>query len=86
MVIALGEQAACGFGQEASRPSLADREARRRILPTPRENVLIQLADMVPGALRRHAEGEKDDGPLYRNAIARRLEDVWDFTRGSGPA
>ena len=49
-----------------------------------RENVLIQLADMVAGALRRHAEGDKDDGPLYRNAIARRLEDVWDFARGGG--
>ena len=47
-----------------------------------RENVLIQLADMVAGAIRRHAEGEKDDRELYRAAIAIRFEDVWDFGRG----
>ena len=47
-----------------------------------RENVLIQLADMVAGTLRRHAEGEKEDRDLYHAAIVRRLEDVWDFGRG----
>jgi hypothetical protein len=51
-----------------------------------RRDVLIQLADMVAGALRRHAEGEKEDRDLYRAAIARRIEDVWDFGRGvAGP-
>lgn len=49
-----------------------------------RENVLIQLADMVAGPLRRHAEADKDDGELYRQAIASRLEDVWDFGRSRG--
>lgn len=49
-------------------------------------NVLIQLADMVAGTLRRHAEGVKEDRKLYRAAIARRLEDVWDFGRGSDEA
>jgi len=44
-----------------------------------RENVLIQLADMVAGAIRRCADGEKDDGPAYREAIRPRLEDVWNF-------
>ena len=43
------------------------------------ENVLIQLADMVAGAIRRCADGEKDDGPAYREAIRGRLEDVWNF-------
>jgi hypothetical protein len=47
-----------------------------------RQNVLIQLADMVAGTLRRYAEGEKDDHRMYRNMIAKRIEDVWDFGRG----
>ena len=45
-------------------------------------NVLIQLADMVAGTLRRHADGLKDDRELYRKAIAKRLENVWDFGTG----
>jgi hypothetical protein len=48
-----------------------------------RANVLIQLADMIAGTLRRYAEAEKDDRELYRGAIARRLENVWDFGRGA---
>jgi hypothetical protein len=43
------------------------------------ENVLIQLAGRVAGAIRRCADREKDDGPTYRDAIQRRLEDVWNF-------
>jgi len=42
-------------------------------------NILIQLADLVAGALRRHAEGIKDDREAYRTAIAQRLENVWHF-------
>ncbi|MBS0181402.1 MAG: DUF3800 domain-containing protein [Nitrospira sp.] len=45
-------------------------------------NVLIQLADMVAGALRRRAEGEKEDAGLYCQFIEKRIEDVWDFGRG----
>jgi len=48
-----------------------------------KENVLIQLADMVAGTLRRFAEGEKGDAAVYRDLIAKRLEDVWDFGRGT---
>jgi len=48
-----------------------------------KQNVLIQLADMVAGALRRCADGEKDDGKTYRAAIEKWLEDVWDFGRGT---
>lgn len=47
-----------------------------------RTNVLIQLADMVAGTLRRHAEGEKTDAALYRKAIRKRIENVWNFGRG----
>lgn len=49
-----------------------------------RENVLIQLADMIAGTLRRHAEAEKDDAAVYRALIQRRLENVWKFGRGGG--
>ncbi len=42
-------------------------------------NVLIQLADMVAGTLRRYAEQEKADAIRYRNLIAKRIEDVWEF-------
>lgn len=46
------------------------------------ENVLIQLADMVAGTLRRFAEKERDDAAVYRELIVKRLENVWDFGRG----
>jgi hypothetical protein len=44
-----------------------------------RNNVLIQLADMVVGTIRRHAEQEKSDADHYRSIIKRRIEDVWNF-------
>lgn len=42
-------------------------------------NILIQLADLVAGSLRRHAEGIKTDHAVYRAEIESRLEDVWAF-------
>ena len=48
-----------------------------------RQNVLIQVADMVAGTLRRYAEGEKEDRAAYRTLIANRIEDVWEFGRGA---
>ena len=47
-----------------------------------RTNVLIQLADMVAGTLRRHAEGEKTDAAVKREAIKKGIENVWNFGRG----
>lgn len=44
-------------------------------------NVLIQLADMVAGTLRRHAEGDKKDAKAYRAIIEKRIENVWNFGR-----
>jgi hypothetical protein len=44
-----------------------------------KRDVLIQLADMVAGTLRRDAEGQKADRKQYRAAIAKRLENVWYF-------
>jgi len=44
-------------------------------------NVLIQLADMVAGTLRRFAEKEKSDAIKYREIIEKRIENVWNFGR-----
>lgn len=46
-----------------------------------KNNVLIQLADMVAGTLRRFAEGEKTDAMHYRKLIEKRIENVWNFGR-----
>ncbi len=46
-----------------------------------KRDVLIQLADMVAGTLRRDAEGLKGDAGEYMAAIRRRCEDVWRFGR-----
>jgi hypothetical protein len=42
-------------------------------------NVLIQLADMVAGTIRRFAEQEKPDASEYRALIAHRIENIWNF-------
>lgn len=42
-------------------------------------NVLIQLADMVVGTIRRHAEKKKSDATHYRAIIEKRIENVWNF-------
>lgn len=42
-------------------------------------NVLIQLADMVAGTVRRFAEREKSDAPEYRALITHRIENIWNF-------
>lgn len=44
-----------------------------------KNNVLIQLADMVAGTLRRHAERQKPDAAEYRALIAGNIENVWEF-------
>jgi len=44
-------------------------------------NVLIQLADMVAGAIHRSYYADKTDKDLYRGIIAKRIEDEWKFGR-----
>ena len=47
-----------------------------------RENVLIQLADMVSGSERRYFEyrnGLKTDAEIYRNIIKKKIDDEWEF-------
>ncbi len=41
-------------------------------------NVLIQLADMVAGAIRRSCDGKEED-VCYKNIIKKQLEDEWFF-------
>ena len=42
-------------------------------------DVLIQLADMVAGALRRYFDHTSEDWDTYRKIIKRREEDIWPF-------
>ncbi len=43
-------------------------------------NVLIQMADMIAGSVRRYKEKEKPDGLTYWDKIKRKIEDCWEFT------
>lgn len=40
---------------------------------------LIQLADMIAGAILRTTQSRKTDSSIYYKAIAKRIEDIWYF-------
>lgn len=42
-------------------------------------NVLIQMADMIAGSIRRHCDKSKTDHLIYRNIIKKHIEDEWSF-------
>jgi hypothetical protein len=42
-------------------------------------NDLIQLADMVAGAIYRSYQIDKTDCATYRSVLRPRIDDVWDF-------
>lgn len=42
-------------------------------------NVLIQMADMIAGSIRRHCDKSKTDRLAYRNIIKKHIEDEWSF-------
>jgi hypothetical protein len=44
-----------------------------------KENVLIQLADMVAGAIHRSYYNDKTDKDLYKSMIAEKIENEWKF-------
>jgi hypothetical protein len=44
-----------------------------------KNNVLIQLADMVAGGARRFYDKEKTDHDVYKNIIKKHIEDEWKF-------
>lgn len=46
-----------------------------------RKNVLIQLADMVAGAIHRSYCNDKEDKVLYKSIIQKRIQDIWNFGR-----
>jgi len=44
-----------------------------------KQNVLIQLADMVAGSVHRSFNTSKSDCKIYKAIIKRRIEDEWKF-------
>ena len=42
-------------------------------------NVLIQMADMVAGSIRRSYDANKSDAASYRAIISRHIDDEWPF-------
>jgi hypothetical protein len=44
-----------------------------------KENVLIQLADMIAGSVRLSYEGKGTDKEVYKNLVKRHMEDEWKF-------
>lgn len=44
-----------------------------------KKDVLIQLADMVAGSIRRNFETDKSDSKVYRKEIKTKEEDIWLF-------
>ena len=44
-----------------------------------RENVLIQMADMIVGSIRRFYDSSKTDGSIYKKIIEKHIQDEWRF-------
>ncbi len=44
-----------------------------------KQDVLIQLADMIVGSIRKHYDHTNGDWELYRKIIKKREDDVWEF-------
>jgi len=44
-----------------------------------KNNVLIQMADMIAGSIRRNCDTAKTDHAVYRNIIKKHIEDEWPF-------
>jgi len=44
-----------------------------------KNNVLIQMADMVAGSIRRSYDSSKTDCKVYKNIIKKHIEDEWNF-------
>ncbi len=44
-----------------------------------KNNVLIQMADMIVGSIRRYYDVEKTDHKIYKNIIRKHIEDEWIF-------
>ena len=44
-----------------------------------KENVLVQMADMIAGSIRRAYELDKTDRETYKKIIRKHIEDEWRF-------
>ena len=44
-----------------------------------KENVLIQMADMVAGSIRRSFDENKTDGTIYKEIFKKHIQDEWKF-------
>jgi hypothetical protein len=44
-----------------------------------RENVLIQMADMVAGSIRRSYDDSVKDSKIYKEIIQKHITDEWRF-------
>ena len=44
-----------------------------------KESVLIQLADMIAGAIRKSSEDNTQDSKIYLQIIKKRIENIWRF-------
>lgn len=42
-------------------------------------NVLIQMADMVAGSIKRSYTVEKTDSQIYKKIIKSKIQDEWNF-------
>lgn len=60
------------------RRQLAGRARNIRFVPS-RGNNLIQLADMVAGAIHRSYRDDRPNADRWRRQLRRRIEDVWEF-------
>lgn len=45
-----------------------------------KSNVLIQLTDMIAGAIHRKYETDKADANMYYGRIKKRIENLWEFS------
>ena len=60
------------------RRQLAERIKNIRCVPS-RGNNLIQLADMVAGAIHRSYRDDRPNADRWRRQLRRRIDDVWEF-------
>lgn len=44
-----------------------------------KNDVLIQMADMIAGTMHRSHQKDKTDRDIYKNIIKKRIEDEWSF-------
>lgn len=45
-----------------------------------KSSVLIQMADMIAGSIRRYYEKDKTDRLIYKTIIKKHIQDEWNFT------